>query len=324
MTEQITLIPLAKLLPWDNAGKGQPRKFFDPAALQELADSMTQGGFIGSIAVRPYPGRPGFYEVLAGHRRTKAAALAHLEAIPATVHDLDDRAARFFVLQDNLQRQDFLLWEEGAGYAELVAEGLAVAQVAGRAGKSPSFVAGRIAIHEHAGAKVRELYLQKELTVEAVQLCCELPDRDLSPVRCPSCKAVCGEEAAACPSCGADLSAIQRFPAGNPQTAAALLCRGKVNGAVKEFVEKVKQSYGISAEPVQTSLGFSDRQITEEAIKVRTVLERKLAEVASLSDFFLKNMDALTEYTDDQRAAVVDQCGVAITMFERIREAAKP
>lgn len=324
MADTVKQIPLSYLVEWQNGGRGQPRKHFDPKALQALADSISAGGFIGSIDVRPCPGRPGYFEILAGHRRTRASALAHLDAIPATVHDLDDAQARWFVLQDNLQREDFLPWEEGEGYAEMVADGLAVAQVAGRVGKSPSFVAGRIAIHETAGTKARELYLQGELTLEALGLVAALPDRDLAPVRCPQCKGVCAEEWQACPSCSTDLSAISRFPVGNPQTAAALLCRGKTNGAVRDLVEKVKASYGLADAPVQTSLGFSDRQISEDAIKVRTELERKLADVAGLSDWFLKHLPALAEYTDDQRAAVVAQCDVAVRLFERIREAARP
>lgn len=317
-------IPLTQLVPWQNGGKGQPRKHFDPQALQELADSMTVGGFIGSIAVRPCPGRPGEYEILAGHRRTKAAALAHLEAIPATVHNLDDVAARFFVLQDNLQRQDFLPWEEGEGFAELVADGAAVAAVAGKCGKSPSYVAGRIAIHEGAGGRARELYLRKELTMEALSLVAALPDRDLSPVRCPSCKAVCGEQFAKCPACSADLSSVARYPSGNPQSAAAMLCRGKVNGAVKELVEKVLESYGLSAAPVQTSLGLSTVQISEEAIKVRSALERKLSEVAALSQWALDHAKDLCEYTADQRAAIAAQCEAAVRVFTRIAETVAP
>lgn len=326
-TEQaqaVVRIPLTHLVPWQNGGKGQPRKYFDPVALQELADSMTAGGFIGSIAVRPMAGRPGYYEILAGHRRTKAAALAHLEAIPATVHDLDDVAARYFVLQDNLQRQDFLPWEEGEGYAELVADGASLAAVAGKCGKSPSYVASRIAIHEGAGEKARELYLRKELTLEALSLVAALPNRDLSPVRCPSCKCVCGETLARCPSCGSDLSGITRFPAGNPQSAAAMLCRGKVNGAARDAVEQVKASYGLSDQPVQTSLGFSDVQISEDAVKVRSVLERKLAEVSAMSEWALKHAKNLQEYTPDQRAAIVAQCDAAVRIFQRIAAEVEP
>jgi ParB/RepB/Spo0J family partition protein len=324
MSEQVQRIPLTQLLPWHNGGKGQPRQHFDEKALRELADSMMTGGFVGSIQVRPFPGRPGFYEILAGHRRTKAAALAHLAEIPATVNDLDDTAARFFVLQDNLQREDFLPWEEGAVYAELVAGGLAVAAVAGRVGKSPSFVAGRIAVHNCAGEKCRELYLRKELTLEALQLCSALPDRDLAPVRCPACKAVVGEQFDTCPACAADLSALTRYPFGNPQYAAALACRGLVNGAARDKIERVKEAYGLSDTPVQTSLGFTDRQISDDAIKVRSALERKLGEVGAMSDWFLKNLDCLAEFDDGQRAAVVQQCEVAERLFGRIKAAARP
>lgn len=320
----VVRIPLERLVPWQNGGKGQPRKHFDPAALQELADSMMAGGFIGSIAVRPLAGRPGYFEILAGHRRTKAAALAHLSEVPATVQDLDDQNARLFVLQDNLHRADFLPWEEGAGYAELVAGGLAVAAVAGRVGKSPSFVAGRIGIHEGAGETARRLYLQKELTLQALELVAALPNRALAPVACPRCKVVLPEGSLTCSSCGGDLSQVWRCEAGNPQSAAALLCRGKVNGAVAEIVERVKENYGLGEAPVQTSLGFDDVQISEEAVRVRTVLERKLGEVSALSDFFLKHLPALQEYTADQRAAVAAQCEVAEGLFRRIREAAVP
>ena len=324
MSEQIINIPLGQLLPWHNGGKGQPRQHFDEAALRDLADSMMAGGFIGSIQVRPFPGRPGFYEILAGHRRTKAAALAHLAEIPATVNDLDDAAARFFVLQDNLQRQDFLLWEEGAGYAELVADGLTVAQVAGRVGKSPSYVSGRIAIHSFAGPTVRELYLGKRIGVGVVELACTLPDKILSPVHCPSCAVVCAEEATACPACGADLSEVFRFPSGSPQEAFAKVCAKKnaTGPEADEILEKVKQTYGLSAKPVQTSLGLDDVQVSEAAIKVRTMLERKLADVGSLGEWFLKNMDCLAEFDAGQREAVVAQCEVAIGVFARIASAA--
>ena len=324
MFEQVTQIPLAQLLPWDNGGRGQPRKHFDQDALQELADSIRAGGFIGSIQVRPFPGRPGFFETLAGHRRTKAAALAGLPEIPATVHELDDRAARYFVMQDNLLRESFTPWEEGAGYAELVEAGDTLAAVAAHVGKSPSFVSGRIAIHTGLGATARELYLRKELTIAALELLAALPDRVMSPVRCPSCRVVCREDLAACPACGADLSAVPQFPSGNPQEAAAKLCRGKVNGTVPELVERVKETYGLSEAPIQTSLGLDDQQITEEAVKVRTALERKLSDVADLGDYFLKHLEALKQYTPDQRAAVADKCAVAERLFARIRQVAAP
>lgn len=321
---QVQLIPISQLVEWQNCGHGQPRKHFDPAALQDLADSIRQGGFLGSIAVRPCPGRPGYYEILAGHRRTRAAALAHLEAVPATVHDLDDQAARWYVLQDNLQRQDFLPWEEGDGYAELLDGGTPLAVVAGRVGKSPSLISTRVEIARNLCERARELYLRHELTLQALELLAGLPDESLSPVQCPRCRVVCHQEATACPACGADLTGVFRVPSGNPQQAAALLCRGRQNGAVEEIVARVQESYGLGAEPVQTSLGLDDVQISEEAVAVRTELERRLAQVAAAGQYFLRHRDRLAEYTPDQRAAIAAQCNAAETWLRVVREAAVP
>ena len=324
MPEQIRQLPLTQVLPWDNAGRGQPRKHFDPQALQDLADSIRTGGFIGSITVRPFPGRPGYFETLAGHRRTRAAALAGLVAIPATVQDLDDDAARWFVLQDNLQRSDFLPWEEGEGYAELVEAGSSVAAVAARVGKSPGYVAGRVAIHTGAGEKARRMFLRKDLTLQALELLAALPDRPMAPVQCPRCKVVAPEGSQVCPACIADLSQVWTCDSGNPQDVACDFLRGKQNGAVPEIIARVKESYGLGERPVQCSMGFDSVQISEEAIAVRTELERKLSDLAAAGDYFLKNADKLQEYTPDQRRAVGDQCEAAVKWLRYIQAAAVP
>lgn len=321
--EQIIRVPLDRLLPWDNAGRGQPRKFFDPQALQELADSM-KSGFIGSITVRPFPGRPGYYEILAGHRRHKAAGLAGLAEIPCTVADLSDDDARRFVLADNLHRADFLPWEEGAGYAEIIADGDSVAAVAATFGRSPGFVAQRIKIHTGAGEKARAFYLRKDLTLAALELVAALPCRPMAPVQCPRCKVVAAEGSQSCPACAADLSQVWTCDSGNPQEVAVGFLRGKTNGAVKEIVERVRESYGLGERPVQTSMGFTTQQISEEAIQVRTELERRLEEVSKAGDYFQKNAEKLQEYTTDQRQAVVAQCDAAIKWLQYIQQAAVP
>ena len=323
MSEQIIRVPIDHLLPWNNAGRGQPRKFFDPQALQELADSM-KTGFIGSITVRPFPGRPGYFEILAGHRRHKAAGLAGLAEIPCTVADLSDADARMFVLADNLNRADFLVWEEGAGYAELVEGGMSMADVAAKVGKSPAFVSGRIKIHNGLGETARRLYLRKELTLAALELLASLPDRNLAPVQCPYCRIVGPEGTTVCPGCAKDLSGVFRCESGNVQTVAAQACRGKTNGAVSETVEKVRDAYGIGAKPVQTSLGFTLHEISEGAIQVRTVLERRLADIAAAGDWFAENAAKLAEFTPGQRKAIAAQADVGIKMLTRIREAAVP
>lgn len=318
----VILIPLARLVEWDNAGKGQPRKHFDAEALQELADSMRAGGYQGApITVRRAPARPGMFEILGGHRRTRAARLANLEAIPAVVESFDDAAARRFVLQDNLHRADFLPWEEGAGYAELLAGGDSVAAVAGKAGKSVAFVSGRVKLAKGLGEAARQAYLEKALGVETLLLLADLPDRDLSPVRCPRCHKVNAEGTEACLSCGADLRAEFVFPAGNPQAAAVRLCKGVGAAVAAEKVERVKETYGLGAAPVQTSLGLDDLQVTQDAVAVKSALERKLAEVAALSDWVSRNLEALRQYTPDQRRAARAQLEAARRVFDYIDSA---
>jgi ParB/RepB/Spo0J family partition protein len=315
----VILIPLARLVEWDNGGKGQPRKHFDPAALQELADSMRAGGYQGApITVRRAPARPGYFEILGGHRRTRAARLANLESIPAVVESFDDAAARRFVLQDNLLRADFLPWEEGVGYAELLAGGESVAAVAGKAGKSPAYVSGRVKLAEGLGEAARQAYLDKALGVEVLLMLADLADHDLSPVRCPRCHKVNAEGTEACRSCGADLRNEFVFPAGNPQAAAVKLCKGVGAAVAAEKVERVKETYGLGAAPVQTSLGLDDLQVTQDAVAVKSALERKLGEVAALSDWVSKNLGALKQYTPDQRRAARAQLQAARRVFDHI------
>jgi len=87
----------------------QPRKFFDPISLDDLAHSIAQKGVLEPIIVR----RAGEgYEVVAGERRTRAAKLAGLEEIPAIVVDIDDREALEIAITENLQREDLNAVEE--------------------------------------------------------------------------------------------------------------------------------------------------------------------------------------------------------------------
>lgn len=319
---QVILIPLDRLLEWNNGGKGQPRKHFDEEALQDLADSMRAGGYRGApITVRQVAARPGYFEILGGHRRTRAARLAGLPAVPAVVDNMDDEAARWFVLQDNLQRADFLPWEEGAGYAELLAGGASVAAVAGKVGKSVPFVSGRVKLAEGTGAAARQAYLEKAFGVEVLQLLAELPDRDLSPVRCPRCHKVNAEGIESCQSCGADLTAEFVFPSGNPQAVAVRLCKGASAVVAAEKIDRVKETYGLGAAPVQTSLGLDDLQVTQDAVAVKSALERKLGEVAAVSDWVTRHLDDLKQYTPDQRRAVRAQLQAARRVFDFIESA---
>ena len=84
----------------------QPRRQFEPEALQELAGSIRERGVIQPILVRPLPEAPGEYQIVTGERRWRASQLAGLHAIPALVRELDDLEVIELALIENIQRAD--------------------------------------------------------------------------------------------------------------------------------------------------------------------------------------------------------------------------
>ncbi len=126
--EGLRHIPVAQI----SANPYQPRKNFDPAALQHLADSIKQEGLMQPVVVRPKPGSAEFagsggakapghveYELVAGERRWRAAKLAGLTALPAIVRHLDDRHVAEWALIENLQREDLNVIERAKAFAQL-------------------------------------------------------------------------------------------------------------------------------------------------------------------------------------------------------------
>ena len=129
--EQITALPLQKIEP----NPKQPRRTFDPEALQSLADSIAEHGVVQPLAVRDAGN--GYYQIIAGERRWRAARLAGLTELPVVVLDADDRTVMELALIENLQRQDLNPMEEAEGYRVLIEEyGLTQEQAAARVGKS--------------------------------------------------------------------------------------------------------------------------------------------------------------------------------------------
>mgnify|MGYP000223268641 FL=1 len=124
-------------LPLDalTSGRYQPRREFDPAALQELAHSIRAQGVVQPIVVRPLPDGEQ-YEIIAGERRWRAAQLAELEEIPAIVRDIPDEMAVAVALIENIQREDLNPLEEASAFKRLTEEfGMthqAVAEAVGR------------------------------------------------------------------------------------------------------------------------------------------------------------------------------------------------
>lgn len=124
-------LPISKVEP----RLDQPREFFDEAALQDLADSIVQYGLIQPITVRRLD--TGYYQIIAGERRWRAARLAGLTEVPVRIIEADDRRTAELALVENLQREDLNPIEEAKGYRTLIEEyGLTQEEAARSVGRS--------------------------------------------------------------------------------------------------------------------------------------------------------------------------------------------
>ena len=132
-------LPVSQVEP----GLNQPRKRFDPNALAELADSIRTHGIIQPLTVRRLAS--GYYQIIAGERRWRAAKLAGLTEVPAVIIEADDRKVMELGLIENLQREDLNPVEEARGYEVLSREyGLTQEEIAARMGKSRPAVANAL------------------------------------------------------------------------------------------------------------------------------------------------------------------------------------
>lgn len=132
-------LPIYKVEP----NPDQPRQDFDEEELQALADSIAVHGIIQPLTVREMPN--GYYQIIAGERRWRAARMANLSDVPAVIIEADDKKAMELALIENLQRQDLNPLEEALGYQTLMNEyGLTQEEAAGRVGKSRPSVANAL------------------------------------------------------------------------------------------------------------------------------------------------------------------------------------
>lgn len=136
-TSPLRMLALASIKPLP----GNPRKYFDEGALDELAASIASRGVIQPIIVRPHPNGEG-YQLVAGERRWRAAQKARLHEIPALVRNLSDREVMALALIENLQREDLNPVEEARAYHRLSEdEGMIQVEIAKMVEKSRSHVA---------------------------------------------------------------------------------------------------------------------------------------------------------------------------------------
>ena len=133
------MLPIYKVEP----NPDQPRQDFDEEELQLLADSIAVHGIIQPLTVRETA--TGYYQIIAGERRWRAARLADLREVPVVVMEADDRKAMELALIENLQRQDLNPVEEALGYQTLMEDyGLTQEQTASQVGKSRPAVANAL------------------------------------------------------------------------------------------------------------------------------------------------------------------------------------
>ena len=133
------LLPIYKVEP----NPGQPRQDFDETELQSLSESIATHGIIQPLTVRETGN--GYYQIIAGERRWRAARLAGLTEVPAVVIEADDKKTMELALIENLQRQDLNPVEEALGYQSLMTEyGLTQEETSERVGKSRSAVANTL------------------------------------------------------------------------------------------------------------------------------------------------------------------------------------
>ncbi len=155
--EKLRTLPVESL----RAGPYQPRKDFDPARLQELADSISAQGVVQPIVARPTGTFD--YEIIAGERRWRAAQLAGLHEVPVLIRDVTDQAAMAISLIENIQREDLNPLEEAEALRRLVEEfSMTHQQIGDAVGKSRATITNLLRLNELNPA-VKELLLKGQI-----------------------------------------------------------------------------------------------------------------------------------------------------------------
>ena len=162
-------LPVSQIEPFS----GQPRKNFDPEALSELADSIREHGIIQPLTVRKLSS--GYYQIIAGERRWRAAKQAGLREVPVVIIEADDRKAMELAMIENLQREDLNPMEEAEGLQALMEQyDMTQEQVAERVGKSRSAVANTLRLLG-LSAPVRRLLEANKLSAGHARALLPLP-----------------------------------------------------------------------------------------------------------------------------------------------------
>lgn len=150
----------ALLIPLDliTANPGQPRKRFDEDELSSLAASIAERGVLQPVLLRPAPGKPGHYQIVAGERRWRAAQRARLHEIPAIIREFTDRETLEIAIVENVQRADLNPVEEARAFRQLIETfGHTQEEVARAVGKSRAHIANTLRLLALPGVVLNHL-----------------------------------------------------------------------------------------------------------------------------------------------------------------------
>lgn len=298
---QVTDIPLSALQP----NQHQPRQHFDPAALQELADSIRQNGVLSPLLVSPTG--DGRFHIIGGHRRHRAAQIAGVQTVPAIVKDLDEIERARLTLLDNMHRADILPWEEGAGFAGLLAIGETMASLPALTSKSPAYIQGRILLHEKAGEAARDAYLRNEIPLGALLEIAQLPDEQLRVKECAYCRRTTAATETVCryPDCRQPLPEIPH--GGNPQTAAVKLCQGMRLEQARQICRMTAEAYALNPVEGQLGLTLDEMRVKLNTVETRNRLAVLFAEATAKVHRVCEKPESLAEIPEEQREAILEQ-----------------
>jgi ParB family chromosome partitioning protein len=162
-------------LPLLSESRTNPRRIFEDAALQELAESIRTQGVLSPLLVRPLTEKG--FEIVAGARRYRAAQIAEAETIPVRIVQLNDAQALEAQLVENLIRADVHPMEEAQGFKALLdldEPTYSIEQIAAKTGKPPAFVAARLKLMDLVPVAVEAFY-RDEIGVGHALLLAKLP-----------------------------------------------------------------------------------------------------------------------------------------------------
>ncbi len=153
----------------------QPRKNFDAASLAQLARSISQDGIIQPLTVRD---KNGYYELVSGERRLKAAKIAGLRSVPCIIADISDERSAVYALIENIQREDLNFYEQASAIARLISEyGLTQEDAALRLGLSQPAVANKLRLLKLSDEEA-SLLISSGLGERHARALLRIPDKD--------------------------------------------------------------------------------------------------------------------------------------------------